>query len=112
MNAAAQRELAVFDSYVGLRRIGYTYIGALRALRTLGLSLAEAKAAADRAEAKPLEEECPQCDKRAVLSDKRIGAISFTEAVCEACRSDIEQELSMDSFDIAYERERARGWAD
>jgi hypothetical protein len=46
--AMAIREGAVYDSYVGLRTLGYTVIGALRALRVLGLSLAEAKAAADR----------------------------------------------------------------
>lgn len=41
------REIAVFDTYAGLRRIGYTWLGALRALRTLGISLREAKQAAD-----------------------------------------------------------------
>ena len=125
MNAQSQRDTAVFDTYAGLRTLGYTYIGALRALRTLGLSLAEAKAQADRYESKAEfdgrdvdaeeiaeEEECPACDKRGVLSDERIGAITFTEPVCEACRSKVERELSMDSFDVAYERERARGWAD
>jgi hypothetical protein len=39
--ADVNRDTALTDVYLGLRRIGYTRIGALKALRLLGVSLAD-----------------------------------------------------------------------
>lgn len=47
------RETALVDIYAGLRRIGYTKFGAIRAIRALGVSLGDAKQAADVVEALP-----------------------------------------------------------
>jgi ribosomal protein L7/L12 len=49
--AADARQVVLADVYTGLRMGGYTFISALKALRILGLSLAEAKAVADACDA-------------------------------------------------------------
>lgn len=38
-------DIAIFDIYAGLRKVGYTEFGALRAMRAAGISLAAAVAA-------------------------------------------------------------------
>ena len=60
----------------------------------------------------PQLETCPSCYRRAVLSDETERSVIFEEAICEKCRQEAIKELYMDSFDIAYERARANGWAD
>jgi endogenous inhibitor of DNA gyrase (YacG/DUF329 family) len=59
-----------------------------------------------------LVDECPSCGKVALLSEERIGAVSFTEPICGTCREKELVQWQMDSFDIAYERARANGWPD
>lgn len=46
--SAAVRSRVLFDAYAGLRKVGYGALGAIRALRVLGVSLAEAKETAER----------------------------------------------------------------
>jgi hypothetical protein len=41
------RDTAVYDIYVGLLRIGYTRLGAIRAMRLAGMSLFDGKRAMD-----------------------------------------------------------------
>jgi hypothetical protein len=55
---------------------------------------------------------CPGCDKTVTVSDRPSGTTRFTEPVCEDCREEALREAEMDSFDVAYERARANGWAD
>ena len=57
-------------------------------------------------------ETCPRCKRRAVLSDASERSIIFDEPLCAKCRASVIHDLSMDSFDVAYERARANGWAD
>jgi hypothetical protein len=59
-----------------------------------------------------LDEECPMCLKMAFLSDAPQSGVTFEEPVCEECREQAIKELSMDSFDREYERQRGRGWED
>ena len=119
MNANLNRDTVLFDTYAGLRALGYTWLGAIRALRTLGISLAEAKAAHDRynvkdeaPEPEPEPDLCPACGRLAILSDAKERGVQFTEAVCEECRDKAIKDSQMDSYDRDYERQRARGWAD
>jgi len=55
---------------------------------------------------------CPGCKKPARLSDRPEGRIIFTEPVCDKCRARAVRESEMTSFDHAYERAIANGWAD
>jgi len=48
------RETTLADTYTALRMLGYTYLGAIRALRALGSSFAEAKAVADASDKRAL----------------------------------------------------------
>ena len=57
-------------------------------------------------------ETCPRCNRRAVLSDASERSVLFDEPLCDKCRETVIRDLSMDSFDIMYERARANGWAD
>jgi ribosomal protein L7/L12 len=44
---AKQRAIAMTDVYVALRLSGHSYLGSIKTLRILGVSLAEAKLVAD-----------------------------------------------------------------
>lgn len=44
------RARTLVDVYAALRAVGYTRLGAIRALRTLGVSLADARTAAETSE--------------------------------------------------------------
>jgi len=55
---------------------------------------------------------CPACQEDKVLSDTPEGNVQFTEALCFDCREQAVQESQMDSFDVAYARASANGWAD
>ena len=55
---------------------------------------------------------CPACDHIKVLSATTEHGVIFYEALCSRCRAEAIRESQMDAFDVAYERDRANGWAD
>jgi len=57
-------------------------------------------------------EQCPLCKEQEVLSDAPEQGFTFTEALCHRCRSHAIEDGKMDSFDRAYRRATANGWAD
>jgi hypothetical protein len=55
---------------------------------------------------------CPICGRLAPLSDARESGVTFLEPVCGRCRATVLVSASMNSFDVAYARAAANGWAD
>lgn len=56
---------------------------------------------------------CPACQLRVpAVSDHREQGVMFREPICADCRTKVIRELSMNAFDVAYERARVNGWED